>query len=157
MQTCYCGSDLPYSDCCQPYHQQVKKAATPEALMRSRYSAYTLANIDYIQATMCGAASAGFDPLSAKLWAQRVIWIKLQVLNASQVSPSQGQVEFVATFVDHKKLIHMHERSDFLYADGQWFYTSGQPMVQAGREIIISRNTPCPCGSHKKWKHCHGK
>ena len=25
------------------------------------------------------------------------------------------------------------------------------------QEQAISRNSPCPCGSGKKFKHCHGK
>jgi preprotein translocase subunit SecA len=30
-----------------------------------------------------------------------------------------------------------------------------QPFVRAGRKV--GRNDPCPCGSGKKYKHCHGK
>ena len=30
-----------------------------------------------------------------------------------------------------------------------------EPFVRAGRKI--GRNEPCPCGSGKKYKHCHGK
>ncbi len=32
---------------------------------------------------------------------------------------------------------------------------SAQPFVRDGRKI--GRNEPCPCGSGKKYKHCHGK
>lgn len=157
MGHCYCGSSLSYAQCCQPYHLNLQIPQTPEALMRSRYSAYASANIDYIQATMRDKASIDFDPISAKLWAQRVIWIKLEVINAPPFSSSHGQVEFIASFVDNKKLIHMHEISDFLSIDGRWFYVSGQSIPQKKPDILISRNTPCPCGGPKKWKHCHGK
>ncbi|NNC97340.1 MAG: preprotein translocase subunit SecA [Gammaproteobacteria bacterium] len=30
-----------------------------------------------------------------------------------------------------------------------------QPFVREGKKV--GRNTPCPCGSGKKYKHCHGK
>ncbi len=30
-----------------------------------------------------------------------------------------------------------------------------QPYVREGRKV--GRNEPCPCGSGKKYKHCHGK
>jgi preprotein translocase subunit SecA len=30
-----------------------------------------------------------------------------------------------------------------------------QPYVRDGRKV--GRNEPCPCGSGKKFKHCHGK
>jgi len=32
-----------------------------------------------------------------------------------------------------------------------------QPQVVEENERPISRNAPCPCGSGKKYKHCHGK
>jgi preprotein translocase subunit SecA len=30
-----------------------------------------------------------------------------------------------------------------------------QPFVRSGKKV--GRNDPCPCGSGKKYKHCHGK
>jgi preprotein translocase subunit SecA len=36
-------------------------------------------------------------------------------------------------------------------ADGE----QHQPFVRAGEKV--GRNDPCPCGSGKKYKHCHGK
>jgi preprotein translocase subunit SecA len=33
--------------------------------------------------------------------------------------------------------------------------TKKKPMVRAGQKV--GRNDPCPCGSGKKYKHCHGK
>ncbi len=47
---CPCHSGKSYADCCEPYHNG-KAAPTPLALMRSRYSAYALDNIDYILQT----------------------------------------------------------------------------------------------------------
>ncbi len=32
---------------------------------------------------------------------------------------------------------------------------AAQPFVRQGQKI--GRNDPCPCGSGKKYKHCHGK
>lgn len=158
MKKCACGSGSPYSQCCEPYHLGSKIPANAEALMRSRYSAYAAANIDYIQATMRGKASMGFDPVTAKLWAERVVWIKLQVLKAEQPSSTQGQVEFIASFVDNKKLCHMHEISEFQHTEGRWYYVDGIRPVDsvALSSLLISRNTSCPCGSSKKWKYCHG-
>jgi SEC-C motif-containing protein len=42
MQTCPCGSQKPFSDCCEPYVSGAEAAPTAEALMRSRYSAYVV-------------------------------------------------------------------------------------------------------------------
>jgi len=51
---CPCDSGKTYADCCGPWHAglvQGVHAPTPEALMRSRYSAYGLGLIDYLLAT----------------------------------------------------------------------------------------------------------
>lgn len=159
MKTCHCGSSQTFERCCQPYHEGLKIAETPEILMRSRYSAYSLANIDYIQATMRGKASVGFDPVTARLWAQRVIWIKLQIINTDKSLAEHGHVEFIATFVDNKTVCQLHEISEFQHMEDRWFYVDGKPGSAQSKitEETLSRNTACPCGSLKKWKHCHGK
>ena len=61
MTTCPCGSKKNYADCCQPFIELKKIPETPEQLMRSRYTAYTQANMDYIVRTMRGKAAADFD------------------------------------------------------------------------------------------------
>jgi preprotein translocase subunit SecA len=35
--------------------------------------------------------------------------------------------------------------------------TTRPPMPLAGAVPRVGRNEPCPCGSGKKYKHCHGK
>lgn len=45
---CPCGSGATYGDCCLPYHTLAQKALDPVALIRSRYSAYSLENVDYV-------------------------------------------------------------------------------------------------------------
>ena len=35
--------------------------------------------------------------------------------------------------------------------------TSGEPMQPADAVPVVGRNDPCPCGSGKKYKHCHGQ
>ena len=35
--------------------------------------------------------------------------------------------------------------------------TSGEPMLPADTVPVVGRNEPCPCGSGKKYKHCHGQ
>ena len=42
QNSCPCGSNRSYAQCCEPLHQGLVNAATAEALMRSRYSAYVL-------------------------------------------------------------------------------------------------------------------
>ena len=35
-------------------------------------------------------------------------------------------------------------------------HTSTAPTAAAPK-VMVGRNEPCPCGSGKKYKHCHGK
>ena len=64
---CPCGSDLPYANCCQPWHGG-QAAPTPEALMRSRYSAYVLGLLDYLLATWHPSTAPGDLELDAVKW-----------------------------------------------------------------------------------------
>ncbi|KAG2423729.1 hypothetical protein HXX76_015118 [Chlamydomonas incerta] len=48
---CPCGSGSTYEACCAPLHDGATRAGSPEALLRSRYSAYAAKNPDYIADT----------------------------------------------------------------------------------------------------------
>mgnify|MGYP001448979805 CR=1 FL=1 len=65
-----------------------------------------------------------------------------------------GEVEFIARFADDKgrELSH-HERSTFVRRDGRWYFVDGVTPKQAPTK----RTEPCPCGSGKKYKKCHGR
>ncbi|OAI49394.1 hypothetical protein AYO45_02740 [Gammaproteobacteria bacterium SCGC AG-212-F23] len=93
--------------------------------MRSRYTAYTKANIDYIARTMKGTAKEGFDKAAAKKWAQQVTWLSLKILNTS-TTDTHATVEFIATYSQQHHLHQLHEISQFEYENGQWYYTNGR-------------------------------
>lgn len=158
MNKCPCGLQ-EYSVCCEPFHKGELTPLTPEALMRSRYSAYALAKVDYIEKTMRGKALSDFDKLSAKAWAKSVQWIGLDIIKAKNESVEQGSVEFIAKFIEGNTVRTLHEVSEFHYLGGLWFYTDGKILEQEQNSFKnkIGRNSQCPCGSHKKFKNCHGK
>ena len=155
MTDCFCNSKQRYATCCEPYLHHQKTPQTPEALMRSRYTAYCLGDMDYIQKTMQGPALAGFDAANSKRWATRVHWIMLNVLNTSLDNHGKGYVEFVARFVEGSKLKSIHEKSEFIQDKGRWYYIDGVQFVTPTQ--TISRQGGCPCGSQRKFKNCHGK
>ncbi len=49
---CPCHSGKKYKKCCRPYHSG-QAAPSPEALLRSRFSAYALNNVTYLMDTTC--------------------------------------------------------------------------------------------------------
>jgi len=43
--------------------------------------------------------------------------------------------------------------------EGKDYYEPSEPTKQEPVKVgpKVGRNDPCPCGSGKKYKHCHGK
>ena len=152
---CTCGSQQDYTCCCGLYIEGNQIAPLPEALMRSRYTAYTQANISYIKNTMKGKPLIGFDEVAAKHWADTVNWVGLTIVNTSIPHDELGSVEFIAKFIEGEKLKSIHEISEFRCDHGVWYYIGGnlQPTTNKG----LSRNALCPCDSQKKFKNCHAK
>ena len=120
---CPCGSEEPYTACCQKHHSGLLAgeagAPTPEALMRSRYSAYALGLSDYLLATWHPSSAPG----ELELWP--IKWIGLEVLHA-QSTGDAGVVEFVALCKVNGRAQRMHETSRFVREDGRWLYIDGR-------------------------------
>lgn len=146
---CPCGTSLPYRDCCQPCHLGVP-AATPESLMRSRYSAFVLGLGDYLVETWHPAYLGDLD--AKTLGSQETVWDHLDIIG-SGAQGDLGWVEFRAWFYEQGQLQCLHERSQFVREEGRWRYTQGDINPRPSR---AGRNDPCPCGSGKKFKKCCG-
>ncbi|MEO8401794.1 MAG: YchJ family protein [Gammaproteobacteria bacterium] len=152
MENCPCGSGICYSACCGMFIQGDEPAPTPEALMRSRYTAYTLSDINYIARTMKGPAIKNFDKDEAENWAKQVTWLGLKVLQSS-VNQQRGFVEFAASYALNQQTRELHELSEFELSEGRWYYVNGiNP-----KQVKVGRNDACSCGSQKKYKKCCGK
>ncbi|MAK63062.1 MAG: hypothetical protein CMK09_18995 [Ponticaulis sp.] len=154
--TCSCGSGKALADCCEPYLTGAAVPETAEALMRSRYTAYTLRNIGYLARTQ--ETDQPFDAVSAADWARQADWKRLDIVNtqAGQASDETGKVEFIAWYLLGEDLTCHNEVSDFRRRDGNWFYTHGEGKPEARAFAAYGRNDPCPCGSGRKFKKCHG-
>ena len=61
MSSCPCGSERAYAECCGPIISGSKKAPTPEALMRSRYTAYVKGEIDFLLGSLHPDGAGGVD------------------------------------------------------------------------------------------------
>lgn len=152
--TCYCGSQKDYNKCCFPFISGSFKPETPEQLMRSRYSAFCVKDIEYLIST--------HHPSKHQLNQREVLrqtihetqWLGLKILKIDkrQISKGVGYVEFVAFFkiIDKGQL---HENSKFIYENGQWYYLDGVILDP----LNFARNESCWCGSKKKYKKCHGR
>ncbi len=124
--------------------------------MRSRYTAYTLANAEYLMATWHPSQREGLTVDTLLESARALDWQRLEVLDSAGVGEAaEGSVEFKAWYRKDDQLFALHERSRFVREGLQWFYVDGQLNPPTQRQKI-GRNAPCPCGSGKKYKKCCG-
>src|SRR5437870_1004722 len=98
MNTCPCGSNQSLSVCCQPLLDG-NLASSPEALMRSRYTAYALKKMAYIKDTTDPQAASEVDMVATEKWAQQAKFFKLEILRSTDEG-NKGIVEFKAHFSD---------------------------------------------------------
>lgn len=161
MSDCPCGSGSDYAQCCEPFIKGDDNARTAEQLMRSRYSAYVKAEIDYISQTTDPDNASDFDPESAREWAENSVWNGLEIVSTHMGGENDefGKVEFIANYVQEGVENRHHEMSDFRKIDGKWYFTDGEavaPKPVKRDKPKVGRNEPCPCGSGKKYKKCCG-
>lgn len=124
---CNCGTNQLYSHCCQPYIEGGKHAPTAEALMRSRYTAFTRANIEYLMKTHHESTRPIKDKLAILNWTKSVQWMGLTILTRHKgtLNDTEGMVEFKALYIEAGQLQAIHEKSLFRKEKGMWYYVSG--------------------------------
>ena len=124
QNACSCGSSQSYVQCCEPLHQGLVNAATAEALMRSRYSAYVLRLSDYVLGTWHVSTRPQDLDLSED---GATKWLSLTVVRALAGDlPNEAWVEFVAKYkIGGQGAQRLHETSRFVRETGRWFYVDG--------------------------------
>ena len=172
---CPCQSQKDFEKCCKPFLAGEAMPQTAEELMRSRYTAFTQVDVDYLKKTLAPESRTDFDAATTKKWAEQAKWKGLQILatEKGQASDKKGSVEFIATYEAEGEGLDHHETAQFRKADnGQWLFIDGEshthkegeghqhhhekPATVVRELPKIGRNDPCVCGSGKKYKKCHG-
>lgn len=111
-----------------PYLEGRQYPKTPEKLMRSRFTAYSLGGYgDYLLATWHPLMTQGITSL--ELSKRDTLWTDLTIIHASQCGDN-GYVEFIASFIesafDHLPENHekqqYREKSVFKRVKGKWLY-----------------------------------
>ena len=124
---CACGSKKAAETCCPAIIEGRREAVTAEQLMRSRYVAFTRADVDYLMRSQHSTTRNLSERKSITQWAKSVKWAGLLVLKteAGQADDTKGMVEFRALYFENGKLEQIHERSLFERENGLWVYVSG--------------------------------
>lgn len=157
---CPCLSKKLFSECCEPFIKGNAYPETAEQLMRSRYTAYTLADMNYLKKTLAPKALEEFDEVASMQWAKSSKWKGLKILKTEDGGPEDktGTVEFMADYEKDGEEFEHHEVSKFKRnKHGHWLFVDGQPPdreTYVREQPKVGRNEPCPCGSGKKFKKC---
>ena len=90
-----------FENCCQPFITKSAKPKTAEELMRSRYSAYACAAVEYIIKTTHPSRGKFHNAETIESWAKSSEWQKLEIVSKTdgESKDKKGTVEFKAYFL----------------------------------------------------------
>ncbi len=124
---CYCNSKKVFGECCEPIIMGKLDAQTAEQLMRSRYSAYVVADINYLMNSHHPKTRPTKERKSILKWSKSVNWLGLEIISKQKggINDIEGFVEFNALYMENGKIESIHENSYFVKKNNKWYYKSG--------------------------------
>ncbi len=148
---CSCGTKTSLNKCCLKFIEGDQLPDDAQQLMRSRYTAYSHTNVNYLLSSWHHSTRpTKLDPNDVN----STVWTQLYILETKHglKNDNQGSVEFVAYSKSNNTIRKLHEISQFIKENGKWFYVDGKIITDSNFQP--GRNSPCFCGSGKKFKHC---
>ncbi|SNT21398.1 YchJ family protein [Rhodococcoides kyotonense] len=121
-RACPCLRGEPFDECCGPYLRGETTPPTAERLMRSRFTAFSVGDAEYLIRTWHPTTAPGdltLDPM------QR--WYRLDIVDARSggLLDDVGTVQFSAYYKHPEGNGVLRERSRFTRVDGAWVYLDG--------------------------------
>jgi SEC-C motif-containing protein len=123
--TCPCDPNNTYENCCSIAHKNIKAVKTAHQLMRSRYSAFVMGNIDYLQRSHHSTQRPSRkEALEIEQWSKTVKWLELEIVQTTLgvEKDFMGTVEFKAFYIENNQEEVLHEHSRFCKENGHWVY-----------------------------------
>lgn len=117
---CPCCSGKMYKDCCEPFLEKMSLPSTAEELMRSRYTAYTLKDEDYLLRTWAEETQPRIVEFE-----RAIHWIGLKVLETNKLEDDSYTVRFIAKYKLNGKAFRLEENSLFNRVQSRWYYIKG--------------------------------
>ena len=158
-QTCPCGSGKTFDNCCAPIINGTRESETAEELMRARYSAFVTGAIEFIVSSTHSRTRGEIDMSYIREWSQNSTWHGLEILETKDINEDKAFVSFEARYTQNGQDQNHREKSLFEREDGEWRFVTGDELKNPTVRYETpktGRNEPCPCGSGKKYKKCHG-
>jgi len=121
---CPCKSGMIFEKCCGPLLCGREHANTAEALMRSRYTAFTLKNWDYLVTTHHPSTRVGTLRQDLERYDDNPQWFDLKILSISAGQPKDktGKIKFEASYFSNGETHILSEHSRFKRYKGEWKY-----------------------------------
>lgn len=120
---CPCGTGSNYGACCGRLISGAAQARTAEELMRSRFSAYAVGELDHIFRTWHPRTRP--DDVSPAPGVQ-FVGLTVHAIVAGGEEDDLGIVEFTARLLTPEGADQMRERSRFQRRAGRWVYVDGE-------------------------------
>jgi SEC-C motif-containing protein len=127
---CPCGGGQKYKRCCRRFHYGAPPPHA-ELLMRARYAAYAVGEVDFILATT-HPASPHFRADTAT-WRSEVQRFSQQTrfesltVKLAEEDGDTARVRFFARLRQGARDASFGEESTFRRVDGRWLYLDGKP------------------------------
>ena len=132
---CPCGLGPAYIQCCGRFIAGAVAAPTAEALMRSRYTAFTRLDGTYLLATWHPSTRPAALNIAGDTGTK---WIGLDVTHFEVTGAGSAIVEFVARYKLGGRAQRLHEVSRFVREQSRWYYVSA----------VTSSPAPSPPPAH---------
>lgn len=119
---CPCRLGETYDLCCGRFHRSEAIPPTAERLMRSRFTAFAVGDVDYLLRTWYPRTRPRAIDLDPD---QR--WVRLDILHTARggLLDNAGTVEFRAHYHQDDTQDSLHENSRFVKEGGEWLYLDG--------------------------------
>jgi SEC-C motif-containing protein len=122
---CPCGSGKKYKQCCEVYHKG-KIATDAVFVMRARYSAFAVGNVDYILSTTHPQHEDSLKEEAVrreeiKHFSRITTFRKLEILKEERGEPL-SYVTFRVFLEQEGKPLSFTEKSTFEKINGRWLY-----------------------------------
>jgi len=122
---CACGSKKSYKLCCSRIHKNIYLATSPLALMKSRYVAFVMGDIDFLMLSHHSSTRPDQEKDEILRWTQSINWSNLEITEVEPVHQQEGFVSFKASYTDKDVPHVIYEKSRFVIENNHWTYIDG--------------------------------
>lgn len=143
-QTCPCGSGERYRVCCRPFHRNEAEAKDCRTLVRSRFCAYALKEVDYLWKTLHPEHPDRKEDETAvkvklRAGATALKFVRLELLDADERAPGQtSRVLFTAEIYEKGKPRGLMEASEFRHDGAGWRYFGGETRAYRAGPLTLT-------------------